>query len=52
MLRTPIFFSKMDQYLAVSAISDSINISADILVEKAELMMKYLLCSFLYHIYI
>ncbi|MAU36802.1 MAG: hypothetical protein CMD14_05460 [Flavobacteriales bacterium] len=37
MLRTPIFFSKMDQYLdkLTAKHPDSINISADILVEKA-----------------
>ncbi len=37
MLRTPIFFSKMDQYLdkLTAKHPDSINISADILVEKS-----------------
>ena len=37
MLRTPIFFSKMDQYLEklTAKHPDSINISADILVKKA-----------------
>ena len=37
MLRTPIFFSKMDQYLEklTAKHPDSINISADILVEKS-----------------
>jgi len=37
MLRTPIFFSKMDQYLdkLTAKHPDSINISADILIEKS-----------------
>jgi thiol-disulfide isomerase/thioredoxin len=37
MLRTPVFFTKMDQYLEkfTAKIPDSINVSADILIEKS-----------------
>jgi thiol-disulfide isomerase/thioredoxin len=42
MLRTPIFFDKMDQYLNKWTVKhpDSINVSADILVEKARANKK------------
>ena len=42
MLRTPIFYNKMDQYLTklTAKHPDSINVSADILVEKAKANKK------------